>query len=155
MPFAVNIFPMKNYCLQLLIGVIGLLLTPTGAGAASAEIAADSRGHFLTQVRIGNTTLDVLVDTGASFVALSYEDAESAGLKPRLLTFDVPIVTANGPVEAARVTLDRVEVGNVRVRDVASVVLPKGSFRGTLLGMSFLARLRSFAVEDGRLILRD
>ena len=72
-----------------------------------------------------------------------------------MLSFDVPVLTANGPVGAARVMLDRVEVGNVRVRDVASVVLPQGAFRGTLLGMSFLSRLSSFAVEDGTLILKD
>jgi len=132
-----------------------VLAMPTGAVAASAEIQADSRGHFLTRVRIGHTDVDVIIDTGASFVVLSYEDAEQAGLKPQMLSFDVPVLTANGPVGAARVMLDRVEVGNVRVRDVAGVVLPKGAFRGTLLGMSFLARLRSFAVEDGTLILKD
>ncbi|MDP9136836.1 MAG: TIGR02281 family clan AA aspartic protease [Pseudomonadota bacterium] len=145
---------MLGFAIAALLAVC-LVSTPTGAMAASAEIRADSRGHFLTQVKIGYTNLDVLIDTGASFVALSYEDAEHAGLKPRLLTFDVPIATANGLVEAASVTLDRVEVGNVRVHDVAGVVLPRGSFEGTLLGMSFLARLRSFAVEDGRLILTD
>ena len=137
-----------------LLIAISLLAAPA-AVAATAEIQADSRGHFLTRVRIGHTDVDVIIDTGASFVVLSYEDAEQAGLKPRMLSFDVPVLTANGPVGAARVMLDRVEVGNVRVRDVASVVLPQGSFRGTLLGMSFLSRLRSFAVEDGTLILKD
>jgi aspartyl protease family protein len=146
---------MHGCCFKALAAALWLFLTPTGAHSASAEIEADGRGHFLTRATIGYTDLDVIVDTGASFVVLSYEDAESAGLKPRLLTFDIPILTANGPVSAARVTLDRVEVGNVRVREVTSVVLPKGNFRGSLLGMSFLTRLKSFAVEDGRLILRD
>ena len=146
---------MQRFCAQALIAAFWLISAPAGANAASAEIKADGRGHFLTQATVGYTNLEVLIDTGASFVALSYEDAEQAGLKPRLLTFDVPIVTANGPVAAASVTLPRVEVGNVRVRDVAGVVLPRGSFQGTLLGMSFLAKLRSFAVAEGRLILTD
>jgi aspartyl protease family protein len=132
-----------------------LIAMPAPAAAASAEIEADSGGHFITRVKIGYSDLGAIIDTGASFVVLSYEDAETAGLKPRLLTFELPVLTANGPVKAAPVTLDRVEVGNVRVRDVDGVVLPQGAFRGTLLGMSFLRRLRSFAVEDGRLILRD
>jgi aspartyl protease family protein len=146
---------MHRFLPAALIAGFCLFAAPSGARAASTEILADSRGHFLTRVTIGHTDLDAVVDTGASFVVLSYEDAEAAGLKPRLLTFDVPVMTANGPVEAARLTLARVEVGNVRVRDVEGVVLPKGAFRGSLLGMSFLARLRSFSVEDGRLIIAD
>jgi aspartyl protease family protein len=58
-------------------------------------------------------------------------------------------------VEAARVMLARVEIGNLLVRDVEAIVLPKGAFDGTLLGMSFLNKLSRFAVEDGRLQLRD
>jgi aspartyl protease family protein len=146
---------MQSGPVTALVAAVWLLATPTIATAASAEIAADNSGHFFTPVKIGYTNLAAIIDTGASFVVLSYEDAETAGLKPRMLTFDLPVATANGPVKAARVTLDRVEVGNVRVRDVDGVVLPQGAFRGTLLGMSFLARLRSFAVEDGRLILKD
>lgn len=146
---------MHSLLTAIVIALSCLLSAPGGAAAASAEIRADSRGHFLTRVKIGYTNLDVMIDTGASFVVLSYEDAETAGLKPRLLTFDAPVLTANGPVTAARLTLDRVEIGNVRVRDVAGMVLPKGAFQGTLLGMSFLGRLRSFTVEDGRLILVD
>ena len=57
--------------------------------AASTEIAADALGHFIT---IGGNRaqaeIRVLVDTGASVVALSYEDAEAAGLAPRTLTYD-------------------------------------------------------------------
>ncbi len=67
-----------------LLIAISLLAAPA-AVAASAEIQADSRGHFLTRVRIGHTDVDVIIDTGASFVVLSYEDAEQAGLKPRML----------------------------------------------------------------------
>jgi aspartyl protease family protein len=123
--------------------------------AASVEIAADQRGHFFTTAEIDHTKLKVLVDTGASYVALSYEDAEEAGLSPKMLTFDVPILTANGPTEAARVMLDRVQIGNVLVRDVEGIVLPKGAHDITLLGMSFLNKLSRFKVEDGTLYLKD
>ena len=69
--------------------------------------------------------------------------------------FDTPIATANGVVKAARVQLRRVEVDNVRVRDVEGLVLPDGAMRGSLLGMSFLSRLSSFKIENGVLYLRD
>jgi aspartyl protease family protein len=127
----------------------------TPASAASAEIAADPLGHFVTTAEIDHTALRVLVDTGASFVALSYEDAEEAGLSPRSLTFDLPVNTANGQVEAARVVLRRVMIGNVLVRDVEGIVLPKGAYEGTLLGMSFLNRLSRFRVEEGTLYIDD
>lgn len=123
--------------------------------AAATEIRADERGHFFATAEIDSTAIDVLVDTGASAVALSYEDAERAGLHPRSLSFDVAVNTANGVTMAARVKLRRVELAGVTVHDVEGLVLPEGQMRGTLLGMSFLSRLRSFTVEDGVLKLRD
>jgi aspartyl protease family protein len=127
----------------------------TASFAASTEIKANALGHFFTTAYIEHAPIQVLVDTGASLVALSYDDAEEAGLRPWTLTFDMPISTANGQTEAARVTLGRVEIDNILVRDVEAVVLPKGAFDGTLLGMSFLNKLSGFKVEDGRLQLSD
>jgi aspartyl protease family protein len=122
---------------------------------AITELKAVNNGHFVTSADINNRAVQVLVDTGASVVALSYEDAERVGLKPKNLTFDVGVSTANGVTKAARVMLREVEIDNVRVDDVQGLVMPKGAMRGTLLGMSFLSRLKSFSVEDGRLILKN
>jgi aspartyl protease family protein len=119
------------------------------------ELKADARGHFITRADIEGATLNVLVDTGASAVALSYEDADRAGLHPLSLRYDVPVATANGLAQAAHVTLRRVEIDRVLVRDVDGLVLPQGAINGTLLGMTFLSRLRSFKVEDGVLTLED
>ena len=119
------------------------------------ELEAGSNGHYVTNARINHRSVSVLVDTGASAVALSYEDAENVGLKPRSLDFNVKVSTANGEGSAARVMLKNVEIGGVRVRDVEGLVLQKGAMRGTLLGMSFLGRLKSFSVEGGKLILKN
>ena len=119
------------------------------------ELKADDLGHFITKARIDGAGIAVLVDTGASVVALSWEDAEAANLKPNTLVFDVPVSTANGTAKAGKVTLRRVDVAGVTVRDVEGLVMPKGAMTGTLLGMSFLSRLESFKVEDGVLTLRD
>jgi len=135
--------------------ICSAVMAASDASATSAEVVADARGHFITMAEIEHTPIMVLVDTGASVVALSYEDAEQAGLAPRTLTYDVPINTANGRVEAARVVLDRVEIGNVLVRDVEGVVLPRGAYEGTLLGMSFLNKLSRFKVENGTLFLDE
>ena len=123
--------------------------------ASATELKADSRGHFIVQAEINGRDIWVMVDTGATAVALSYEDAKEAGLRPGSLDFNIPITTANGVGMAARVKLDRVEIDGVRVYDVDGMVLPEGALRGSLLGMSYLSRLRSFRIEDGVLHLED
>jgi aspartyl protease family protein len=97
----------------------------------------------------------VMVETDTTVATLSYEDADDAGLSPRSLNYDVPVMTANGEAKAARVMIDRVEVDGVSVRDVEGYVMPEGAMRGTLLGMSFLSKLSSFKVERGVLYLED
>ncbi len=122
---------------------------------AIMELEAGSGGHFITSADINNRAVEVLVDTGASAVALSQEDAKRIGLKPHNLTYDVPVSTANGMGKAARVMLREVQIGSVRVHNVEGLVLQEGALRGTLLGMSFLSRLRSFSVENGKLVLKN
>lgn len=122
---------------------------------AMTELKADRGGHFITSADINGTSIRVLVDTGATVVALSYEDARNVGLRPHSLEFDVPVSTANGIAKAARVRLDRVTIDGLEVDDVDGLVLPEGALRGTLLGMSFLSRLGSFRVEDGILYMKD
>ncbi len=122
---------------------------------SATEIKADRSGHFVTKASINGSDITVLVDTGATSVALSFEDAEDAGLRPAHLDYNVPVSTANGVTRAARVMIDTIEVGGVEVDDVDGMVLPEGALRGTLLGMSFLGRLESFRIEDGVLYLKD
>lgn len=122
---------------------------------AMTELTAGTNGHFFTPADINNRSVDVLVDTGASAVALSYEDADRIGLRPKSLKYDVRVNTANGEGKAARVLLREVEISNVRVQNVEGLVLQKGALRGTLLGMSYLSRLRSFSIEKGKLVLKN
>ncbi len=129
--------------------------TPPLRLMAMAEIDAGNNGHFIADAEINGNDIAVLVDTGASTVAFSYEDAQRAGLRPNALKYDVQVSTANGVVGAARVKIRSVRIENVRVDNVEGLVLPKGALNGTLLGMSFLSRLQSFRVEDGRLVLKN
>jgi aspartyl protease family protein len=123
--------------------------------ARMIEIKAGDHGHYVTTASIEHIPVMVLVDTGATKVALSYEDAERVGLNPFTLRFDQPVATANGVVDAAAITLRRVEIDNVVVHDVDAMVLPDGAMRGTLLGMSFLGRLSGFRMSDGTLYLEQ
>jgi aspartyl protease family protein len=129
--------------------------SPVIALMAVTELKKDRNGHFRATASINGTDVKVLIDTGATVVALSFQDAEDIGLKPRNLDFNVPVSTANGIAQAAAVTLDSVEIDGVAVEGVAGLVLPEGALRGTLLGMSFLGRLSGFKVEDGVLHLTE
>ena len=122
---------------------------------AATALKAGQNGHFIVKAEINGRNVKVLVDTGASAVALSYEDAKDIGLHPGSLNYSVPVSTANGVVKAAGVNLDKVEIDGVRVSDVQGLVMPQGVMRGSLLGMSFLSKLRSFKVEDGVLYLKN
>lgn len=122
---------------------------------AIAELKANEGGHFVTHASINGHDIAVLVDTGATAVALSYEDASTTGLRPGSLDFNVPVSTANGLAQAARVTIDRISIDGIEVDDVDALVLPEGTLRGTLLGMTFLSKLSSFRIEDGVLFLKD
>lgn len=119
------------------------------------EIKPDNHGNYIVEAEIDGTTVRAIVDTGATAVALSFKDAEDAGLHPQSLDFDVAVNTANGLTHAAKVSLRRVEVDGVEARDVEGLVLPDGVMEGTLLGMSYLSRLRTFKVEDGVLHLEN
>ena len=124
------------------------------AGPAVLEVSADYRGHFTVHPTIDNLRIRMLVDTGASVVALTADDAVSLGLRSSNSGRDVRMSTANGVVTARRVTVREMKLGGILMRDVEAVVMPPGALSVSLLGTSFLRRLRSYGVEGGRMVLR-
>ena len=129
------------------------------SGSALADrwvkIKRSKHGQYVTYAKINDAKVIALIDTGASSIALSYEDAENAGLHPFRLKFDRRVRTANGIARAAQVTIRLVVVDTIIMRDVEGLVMPKGAMRGTLLGMSFLNRLTAFSFERGVLHLEE
>lgn len=117
------------------------------------RIRADRNGHYFTEFEINNRTVEGVVDTGATLVALRYEDARSLGLVHAGDKFDVGIRTANGTGRARRVQLRSLTVGTITLRDVDALVLERGALPSNLLGMSFLKRLARFEVQRGTLVL--
>jgi aspartyl protease family protein len=88
-------------------------------------------------------------------VVLTYEDAQRLGLSPRNLDFSARVSTANGISRVAPVTLDRVRVEDIVVRDVPAAVAESGALAVNLLGMSFLGRLSRFELAGSELILTE
>ena len=96
----------------------------------------------------------MIVDTGASTIVLRPEDAKKAGIDVSKLSFTVPVLTANGRTVAARVRLDSVAIGPLRREDVDALVAEPKALTESLLGMSFLGRLRSYEFSGDFLTLR-
>jgi aspartyl protease family protein len=127
---------------------------PASNAPRSLTIEADHRGHHIVHPAIDNYRIRMLVDTGASFVALTDADARALGVKPGRSAYSYRLNTANGVVLGARVMLREIRLGDILVRDVEAVVLPAGALEMSLLGTSFLRRLAGYEVRAGRMILR-
>ena len=110
-------------------------------------------GEFAIAGRVNGARVTFLFDTGASAVVLTAADARRAGVDASGLNFDVPVATANGAAMAAEVRLDQVAVGPIVMRNVPAMVARRGALDESLLGMSFLERLKSYTVERDRLVM--
>ena len=118
-------------------------------------ISRDSRGHFQVDGRVDGKRIAFMVDTGASVIALTARDAARLGIRPASREFTAEVKTANGTVRAARTQLNRVEIDDVTVRDVAALVVPDEALSESLLGLSFLSRLHRFEYNNGKLVLEQ
>jgi len=128
---------------------------PQASNSRSVVVPRDQSGHFRIEGRIDGRRMNFLVDTGASVIALTERDAARLGIHPAEREFVALVKTANGTVKAAPVELNRVEIGDLSLRDVAALVLPDGALSDNLLGLSFLSRLRHFEYSGGKLVLEQ
>jgi aspartyl protease family protein len=128
---------------------------PSSSNGYSVVVSRDGFGRFRADGRIDGRELQFTVDTGASIVALTADDAAQLGIHPAANEYTMLISTANGTVRAAPTTLDMVEVGDIMVHDVAAVVMPDGALSDNLLGLSFLSRLRHFEYSEGKMVLEQ
>ena len=128
---------------------------PTPVNSRSVSIARNAQGHFEVDARVDGRRLTFMIDTGASVIALTEDDAASLGYHPSQNAFNLLVSTANGTVRAAPIRLDRVEIEDLTVRDVAALVMPHGALRDNLLGMSFLSRLHRWEFAEGKLVLEQ
>lgn len=112
-------------------------------------------GHFEINATVNGHTTPMIFDTGASAVVLTIADAEAAGIDTAGLAFTIPVSTANGTGRAARVRLDRIEVGGIARERVVAFVSEEGALDMSLLGMTFLETLSRYSVTQNSLELVD
>ena len=118
----------------------------------SLELTRNDDGHFYADVSINGSNVHMLVDTGASGIALSRDDARIAGLAPSIAMDDVIGEGADGAIHGEYVRLDRVELGPLTAEGLDAVVLNSG--QQSLLGQSFLKKFASVEIEGDRMVLR-
>lgn len=128
-------------------------IAASSASGRSVTIPPDRSGHFVTDARIEGQRLNFMVDTGASVIALTENDAARVGVRPSRGDYTATVTTANGKVKAARVRLASVDVGGLVVRDVDAMVLPDGALSENLLGLSYLSKLKRFEFANGQMVL--
>lgn len=135
-------------------GMLSSELNPSNGMASENAITfrADNNGHYMVNANINGENIDFMIDTGATSVVLTMDDAEKIGFDLDTLKFIAPASTANGIVYSAPVRLNALTVGPIRVKQVEGFV-NQGELDISLLGMSFLNRLSGYEVKNGLLTL--
>tara|TARA_R110000868_G_scaffold39196_5_gene136641 strand:+ start:7942 stop:8589 length:648 start_codon:yes stop_codon:yes gene_type:complete len=118
------------------------------------SVAKGIGGHYWVAGSVNSQSIQFLVDTGATSVALNDEHARRLGIDYRVVGSPLQVSTASGTARGWRVTLDRVKIGELEVLGVDAVVLEGSSPREALLGMSFLSRA-GWKVEQDVLVLES
>ena len=149
-----------------LMGVVhrvsGELLPPGTINRAESQVDGERAvrirrrvdGHFIARTEVNGTSMTMLVDTGASTVVLRPADAQRLGIDLERLRYVVPVQTANGTTYAASVKLKSLAVGSIGFTDIEALVSKPGALKDSLLGMTFLNRLRSYEFSGDFLTLR-
>lgn len=130
-------------------GQIGGFQQVTEAGTLEIPRAPD--GHYYPVAEVDGTRVKFMVDTGATNIVLTKEDARRIGIDLGSLVFDGVAETANGPVRSARVVLDSLKVGPFVDRGVTAWV-NEGEMFGSLLGMDYL-RGFTVTIDKGTMVL--
>jgi aspartyl protease family protein len=157
----VTLYAYKDDLMPIAARVVGELLPGSAMtveessnGLTEVRLRRRLDGHFTGNVEVNGKTISMIVDTGASTIVLRPEDAAKVGIDVSRLTYKVPVLTANGRTVAARVYVDKVAIGPLDRQRVEALVAQPGAMTQSLLGMSFLSRLRSYEFSGDFLTLR-
>ncbi len=108
-------------------------------------------GHFYADVNVNFGKVRFLVDTGASMVALTGDDARKLGLNWSADELQPVARGASGDVRGKQVTIDKMQIGNFQANNVPAAIIPEG-LDVSLLGQSFLARVGSVNIQDDKMV---
>lgn len=144
--------------------VVGLALPGSRAGNAPHRVETPSEpphdtviemtggGTFYTYAKVNGQLVKFVVDTGATVVALSEDDAERAGVRFDPALFTIVGRGASGPIRGEAVTIDSIELDGKLVHDIEAMVVEDSS--GSLLGQSYLSHLSEVQMRGSTMVLR-
>ena len=121
-------------------------------GENTIVLPRERDGHYYLTLDVNGVPVNFVVDTGATQVVLTQQDAARIGIDVGALAYLGSANTANGTVRTAAVRLDTVRLGTMRDTRVRAVV-NDGQMDGSLLGMTYLSRFDSITIKDNQLIL--
>jgi len=127
---------------------------PSPPLAQTVILPRSDDGHYWVTGEVGDRRIRFLVDTGATTVSLTPDDARVLGIDPDRLVYRYEVSTADGHARAAKVRLTRLSVGGATLTDVDALVIEKG-LPTSLLGMSYLGRLSRFEAGPEGLVLKN
>lgn len=125
---------------------------PSNGGNARIVLTADSQGHFTHSIRINDQLIEAMVDTGASTIAIGKRDADRLRIDYSTAP-TLNVGTANGMAKAWSVRLNSVRMGDVRLWNVAAVVVPQ-DMPFVLLGNNFLAEFSMSRNSDQMILVQ-
>lgn len=122
-----------------------------GEGFVEVKLVGNNQGHFVASGQINGQPVDFMLDTGATDVSIPQALAERLKLEKG---FGVTLSTANGLSQGYRTRIDRLQLGDIVLRDVRALVAPGLDGNQVLLGMSALNKLE-FTQRGGTMLLRQ
>ena len=155
---------MKPLLFVVAMGVVIGLAWPSGDQVPQAVAAPDSaerretvlerasNGHFYVHAKVNGELVRFIVDTGATGVALTTEDAQRVGIGFSPAEFDYVGEGAAGPVRGKLVTIDRIDIDGKTVENVSGAVLQGSNL--SLLGQSYLSRMGEVHMRGDYMVLR-
>lgn len=120
----------------------------------SVSFKRSLNNHFMIDALVNGVKINFLLDTGASFVTLTGEDARSLGVDTSKLYYGMITSTANGNSSAAYFNIKEFKVGEITINNL-NATISKSGLDQSLLGMSFLNRLSSYEVSKDTLTLKN
>jgi aspartyl protease family protein len=120
-------------------------------GDKQVIVYANQYGHYYVNTIVQGVKIDFLIDTGATTVSLTRSDAEKLGINLNQLNYSQKVSTANGMALSAPIKLDYIQINDIIVNDVSASVGSDDGLEKSLLGMSFLNKLKLFQVTEDSL----
>lgn len=125
------------------------------SGGGEVVLTRFARGQFRAEVHLNDASMMMIIDTGATEVAIPYEEAARLGVDVDALDFSRQAMTANGVAYVAPTVIPVMRLGDIRLTNVEAVVAEEGRLSAGLLGMSFLGRLSEVSFRGRHLTLRQ